>query len=242
LELDDRLVAAHITLGIYKLLYEWNFAEAERQFKRALELDPDNSWAHAEYGSYLARMRRFDEAINERKRAYDLAPTNAAELSNLAYAYDLAGRYDEALTHFQKAIQMNPRFPGAHLGIARVYFHLGRFEDAIAELNTSMSLSEGNLGAIAALGHVYGVVGKRDEARKVVADLEERAKTKYVPPYLIAVVYAGLGDRDQTFTWLERAYEERYPGLTQLGNDPVFDRVRPDPRFTSLMRRVGFSS
>jgi tetratricopeptide (TPR) repeat protein len=187
-------------------------------------------------------MRRFDEAINERKRAHDLAPTNVAELSNLAYAYDLAGKYDEALTAFQKAIQMNPRFPGAHLGIARVYFHLGRFEDAIAELNTSMSLSEGNLGAIAALGHVYAVAGKRDEARKVVADLEERAKTKYVPPYLIAVVYAGLGDRDQTFAWLERAYEERYPGLTQLGNDPVFDRVRPDPRFVKLMRRVGFSS
>jgi DNA-binding winged helix-turn-helix (wHTH) protein/TolB-like protein/Flp pilus assembly protein TadD len=242
LELDERLVEAHITLGIYKFLYEWNFAEAERQFKRALELDPDNNWAHSEYASYLARMRRFDEAINERKRALDLAPPNPADLSNLAYAYDLAGRYDEALTHFQRAIQMNPRFPWAHLGIARVYFHLGRFEEAIAELNTSISLSDGNLGAIAALGHTYAVAGKRDEARKVVTDLEERAKTKYVPAYLIAIVYAGLGDRDQTFAWLERAYEERYPGLTLLGNDPVFDRVRPDPRFANLMRRIGFSS
>jgi DNA-binding winged helix-turn-helix (wHTH) protein/tetratricopeptide (TPR) repeat protein len=242
LELDDRLVEAQITMGSYKFRYEWNFAEAEKHFKRALELDADNSWAHAEYGSYLARMRRFDEAINERKRAFELAPTNPVELSNLGYAYDLAGRYDEALTHFQNAIQMNPKFSGAHLGIARVYFHLGRFEDAIAELNTSMSLSDGDIGAIAALGHTYAVAGKRDEARKVVVDLEERAKTKYIPAFLIAVVYAGLGDRDQTFAWLERAYQERHPSLTQLGNDPVWDRVRTDPRFTNLMRRVGFKS
>lgn len=242
LELDERLVEAHTTLGIYKFFYEWNSAEAERQFKRAIELDPNNSRAHSEYGSYLANIGRFDEAINERKRAHDLDPTSAVEFSNLAFTYDLAGKYDESLAHFEQAIKLNPLSPWPHFGISRVYYHLGNFEEAIAENNYAMTLSDGSLNTICVLGYLYAVTGKRNEARKVIADLEERAKKKYVPPYLIAIVYAGLGDREQTFIWLDRAYEERHWGMTHLANDPVFDRVRPDPRFANLMRRVGLTS
>ena len=239
LELDERLLIAHIIMGDCKLNYEWNPSEAERHFKRAIELDPEDSWAHSAYGSYLQKVGRFDEAINEKKRTRELAPTNAAEISNLGWTYYYAGKYPEAIAVYKQAMELNPRFPWAHVGLGRTYLSKGQHEEAIAELNNAISLSEGNVRAIGMLGYAYAVTGKHAEARRLIADLEILSRQKYVPAYFIAIIHAGLGDRDQTFAWLERAFSERYPSMTLLKTETVFDSVRSDPRFANLMRRVG---
>jgi len=239
LELDDKIMEAHITLGSYWLDYEWNASAAEREFKRALELDPDSSWAHSAYGTLLRKLGQFEEAAKENKRSAELWPTNAAERSNVGWVYFYAGKYEEAISHYKQALDLNPRFPWAHLGISRAYFQLRRYDDAAAALKDAVTFSEGNVRTIAALGHQYAMTGKEAEARKVLGDLEELSKRKYVSPYFIAVVYAGLGDREQTFNWLEQAFAERHPSMTNLAREPYFDRVRADRRFTNLRRRVG---
>jgi len=241
LELDEDLVEAHIILGLYELSYEWNALAGEKQLKRAIELNPDHSWAHSAYATYLRTQGRFDEAINENKRSADLAsgPAVAAEISNIGWTCFHARKYDEAITYYKRALSLSPRLPFAHLGIGRTYFQMGRSEEALAEVTNAVSFFEGNVRTIATLGHQYAVMGKQAEARKIIADLVELSNRKYVPPYFIAVVYAGLGDRDQTFSWLERAYQDRYPSLAFLEYEPYFDRVRNDPRFADLKRRVG---
>ena len=239
LELDETLSDAHLTLGVYKMNYEWNWSEAEREFKRAIELDPNNEGAHSEYGSYFIRRGRFDEGIAMRKRAMNLAPSSAfPTIANLGAAYYFARQYEEAIKHYQRALEVNPRYARSHLAIAHAYVQMGKNEEAITEIKKAISLRDETRN-IATLGYAYAVSGKRAEARKVLAEL---AKRKYVSPYFIAAIYTGLGDRDQIFVWLERAYQEHHPNMTQIGVDPVFDPVRSDPRFADLMRRVGLSS
>lgn len=243
LELDDTLSDAHRTLGIYKMNYEWNWPEAEREFKRAIELDPKNDGAHSDYGSYLIRMGRFDEAIAMRKLARDLAPPSAFPvIANVSTAYYYARRYEEAIEHCQKALELNPRFPRCYLWIGQAYVQMGKHEEAIAKIKQAITFSGGNTIHTAALGHAYAVAGKRAEARKVIVELEKLAKQKYVSPYFFAVIYAGLGERDQTFAWLEKAFQERHQLMTLIGAEPLFDSVRSDPRFAELVRRVGLPS
>jgi DNA-binding winged helix-turn-helix (wHTH) protein/TolB-like protein/Flp pilus assembly protein TadD len=241
LELDDTLSDAHVMLGLYKMNYEWNWTEAERELKRAIELDPNNDGAHSEYGSYLIKMGRFDEAIAMRKHAQALAPPVAAIIANVGYSYYYARQYDEAIKQHQRALELNPRFWRSQLAIGHAHVQLGKYEEGIAEIKKAISFRE-ETRAIATLGHAYAVAGRHAEARKVIDQLEQLSKRKYVPPYFIAVIYAGLGERDKMFAWLERAYQERHPFMTFIGVEPVFDPVRSDPRFVELVRRVGLPS
>jgi DNA-binding winged helix-turn-helix (wHTH) protein/TolB-like protein/Flp pilus assembly protein TadD len=241
LELDDTLSDAHVMLGLYKMNYEWNWTEAERELKRAIELDPNNDGAHSEYGSYLIKMGRFDEAIAMRKRARDLAPPVAPIIANVGFAYYYARQYDEAIKHHQRALDLNPRFFRSQLAIGNAYVQLGKYEEGIAEIKKAISFRE-ETRAIATLGHAYAVAGRHAEARKVIDQLEQLSKRKYVPPYFIAVIYAGLGERDKMFAWLESAYQERHPFMTFIGVEPMFDPVRSDPRFIDLVRRIGLPS
>jgi DNA-binding winged helix-turn-helix (wHTH) protein/TolB-like protein/Flp pilus assembly protein TadD len=241
LELDETLSDAHVMLGLYKMNYEWNWSEAERELKRAIELDPNNDGAHSEYGSYFIKMGRFDEAIALRKRARDLAPPVAPIIANVGSAYYYARQYDEAIKHHQRALELNPRFFRSQLAIGRAHVQVGKYEEGIAEIKKAISFRD-ETTAIAALGHAYAVAGRHAEARKVIDQLEQLSKRTYVPPYFIAVIYAGLGERDQMFAWLEKAYQERHPFMTLIGVEPVFDRVRSDPRFIDLVRRIGLPS
>ena len=243
LELDEALSDAHRTLGSYKMNYEWNWSEAEREFKRAIELDPKNDGAHSEYGSYLIKMGRFDEAIAKRIEARDLAPPlSFPVIANVFTPYYYARRYDEAIKQCERALELNPRFPRCHLWIGQAYVQMGKHEAAIAELKQAITLHGDSANPLAALGHAYAVAGKRAEARKVIDELQELSKRKYVSPYFIAVIYTGLGQRDQAFTWLEKAYEERHPYMTLIGVEPLLDPLRSDPRFLNLVRRVGLPS
>src|SRR5882724_10126651 len=240
LELDETISDAHVMLGMYKMNYEWNWSEAERELKRAIELDPNNDGAHSEYGSYLIKMGRVDEAIVMRKRALDLVPPSTVPvIANLGNVYYFARKYEEAIKQHQRALELNPRFVRSHLSIGNAYVQLGKYEQAIAEINQAITLSGGDVKAIATLGHAYAVSGRHAEARKVIDQLAQLSKRKYVSPYFIAVIYAGLGERDQMFAWLEKAYQERHPFMTLISVEPVFDPVRSDPRFVQLVRRVG---
>ena len=242
IELDDTLSDAHRTLGSYKLNYEWNWSEAEREFKRAIELDPSNDGAHSAYGSYLITIGRFDEAIALRKRASDLAgPSVFPVIANLANACFYARRYEEAIKHYQRALELNPRFTRARVALGMTYVQMGKHEEDVAEIKQAISLRD-ETRSIAALGYAYAVAGKRAEARKVIGDLTELSKQKYVSSHFIAGIYAALGEPDQAFAWLEKAFAERHPSLTLIGVDPVFDTIRSDRRFTELVRRVGLPS
>lgn len=243
LELDEKLSDAHVTLAAYKMNYEWNWPEAEREIKRGIELDPKNDGAHSRYGSYFIKMGRFDEAIAMRKLARDLAPPSAfAVIANVGDPYYYARRYDEAIEHYQKALVLNPRFPRSHLWIGLTYVQMGKHDAAVDAIKQAITFSGGNTIHIAALGYAYAAAGKRAEARKVIDQLERLSKGKYISPYFFAIIYAGLGERDQTFAWLEKAFQERHQLMTLIGVEPLFDSVRSDPRFADLKRRVGLSS
>ena len=242
LELDETLADAHAALGSYKMLYEWDWSGAERELKRAIELDPNNVRAHLEFGSYLQRVKRFDEAIAERKRARELDPLSPTATANVGYPYYYSRQYETAIEHYQHALELDPHFSWSHLWIGQAFVQMGRYHEALAEITKAISLSGGNTRAIATLGHAYAAAGRTAEARKVIDELKKSLKQRYVSAYFIAVIYSGLGDRDQAFTWLEKAYQERHPYMTLIGVEPVFDPVRSDLRFPDLVRRVGLPS
>jgi DNA-binding winged helix-turn-helix (wHTH) protein/TolB-like protein/Flp pilus assembly protein TadD len=242
LEIDETLADAHALLASYKLKYEWNWPEAERELKRALELDPNNAAAHDAYGTYFQSMGRFDEALAERKLAQKFDPVSPSSVANVGYPLYYARRYDEAIGHFQRALELNPNYSWGHLWVGQAYVQKGMYEEAIAEINKAITLSGGNIRALATLGHAFAAAGKRDEAQKVLVELEQLSKQTYVSPYFMAVVYSGLEEKDQAFHRLEQAYQERHAYMVLLKVEPVFDPLRSDPRFAGLMRRVGLPS
>ena len=239
LEIDDTLAEAHAAFGAFKLDYEWDWAGAEREYKRSLQLKPNLSSAHSGYGTYLQSLGRFDEARAEREISRQLDPTSPFAIANVGYPLYYAHRFDQALEHYRKALELDPNYFWAHLWIGQVYVQQRKYPEAITEIKKAIDFSNGNIRAIATLGHAYAVAGKRSEALKVFAELQERAKQQYVSPYFIAVVYAGLGERDQVFAWLEKAFAERHPYLSLIKVEPVFDDLHSDSRFADLLRRIG---
>ncbi|HET8670970.1 MAG TPA: protein kinase, partial [Candidatus Saccharimonadales bacterium] len=239
MEIDETLADAHTALADYHLSYEWDWSGAERESRRAIELDPNDASAHSGYGSYLQAVGRLDEAIAERKLCRDLDPLSPTATANVGYPYYFARQYDRAIEYYRKALELDPNYSWSYLWIGQAYVEKGMYEEAIAEINKAITLSEGNTRAVATLGYAYAVAGKRGEAQKVIVELNEQSKLRYVSPYFIAVIHAGLGEKDQAFAWLEKAYQERHPYLTLLKVEPVFDNLRSDPRFQDLLRRVG---
>jgi DNA-binding winged helix-turn-helix (wHTH) protein/TolB-like protein/Flp pilus assembly protein TadD len=239
LEIDETLAEGHALLATYKLNYEWNWRDAEREFKRALELNPNNSLTRHSYSIYFQTLGRFDEALAERKLAEKFDPLNPNSIANVGWPLFFARRYDEAIEHFRRAIELEPNYVWGHIWIAEAYAEKGMYEEAINEVNKALSLSPGNTRALAVLGYVHALAGRRDEARKVLGQFEEMAKQKYVPPFFFAMIHIGLGEKDQAFEWLEKAYQERHAHLINLKIQPVYDPLRADPRFDNLVRRVG---
>jgi DNA-binding winged helix-turn-helix (wHTH) protein/tetratricopeptide (TPR) repeat protein len=241
LEIDDSLADAHASLATYKFWYEWDWAGSEREFKRAIELNPNVGKAHHEYAGLLQVFGRFDEAVAEREKSRQLDPLSPNAVATVGYPHYYAGRYDEAIKYFKQALELDPNFSWSHLWIGQVYLEEGKHEEAIVEIEQALKLSDGNTRALATLGYAYAVAGKRAEALKVVDKLKEAAKQRYVSPYFIAVIHAGLKNRDEAFVWLEKAFEERQPYLTHLKVEPVFANLRGDPRFDDLLRRIGLT-
>jgi DNA-binding winged helix-turn-helix (wHTH) protein/TolB-like protein/Flp pilus assembly protein TadD len=240
LNLDPLLAQAHTELAMVNLTFDWDWAGAEREFKRAIEIYASDPDAHYYYAYFLAFMGRFDNAITEMQNAQQLDPVSLVKLTGLAQVLLVARRYDDALEECRKALEMDPNLGFAHWLLGLAYMHRGSYEPAILALQKSIPLSGDSPDEPASLAHAYALAGKRAEARKILDELKEQAKRKYISPSAMADLYGALGDKDQAFALLEKAYDERDNMVVLLKVEPTFDPLRSDPRFTDLLRRVGF--
>jgi TolB-like protein/DNA-binding winged helix-turn-helix (wHTH) protein/Tfp pilus assembly protein PilF len=242
LELDETLSEAHATLGLIAMNTDWDWAEAEREFKRAIELNPNYATAHAWYGEFLADMGRFEEGVAEIKRGQELDPLSLVINTDVAKVYMLARRYDEAIEQYKRALELDPEFEVAHGLLALTYSLKGMHEEALSELRKIKNLEKDPM-YLSFLGYVDARAGKRDEAREVLKRMESLSKQTYASPLWMTIVYAGLGEKDEAFKWFERVFDERTTGGTiALKVSPVYDSLRSDPRFSDLMQRTRFAS
>jgi eukaryotic-like serine/threonine-protein kinase len=239
IEIDDTLAVAHADLGAVYWYYDWNWPAAEKEFKRAIELDPNDSLSHEMYGWYLVTMGRVDEGISEAKRSQQLDPLAQERTSVLGWDLYLAHRYDEAIEQHRKAIELEPQYWPGYSWVGHALAQKGRWPEAIEAFQKAIAIEHVIAEPLIGLGHVYAVSGKKEEARKVLDELNDRSKYPYVSSYLVATIYTGLGDKDQAFASLERAYEDRSWYMTHLKLDPELDSLHSDPRFADLVRRVG---
>jgi tetratricopeptide (TPR) repeat protein len=240
-EIDDNLGEAHAVLGFTIFWYDWNWKEAEHQFKRALELDPNSADAHWFYGTFLSSMGRSAEALNEAKRAQELDPLNQIISSAEGQFLIHAGRIDDASAILQKTIEFDPNFWFAHMFASDAYIGKGMFTEAVAEARKAAELSGGNSHSLSSLGYALAKSGRQAEARSVLDGLLKLSTERHVSPHNIALIYNGVGQRDEALAWLERGFEQRDGRMVFLKVEPKWNNLRDDPRFQDLMRRVGFA-
>jgi TolB-like protein/Flp pilus assembly protein TadD len=240
LELDSTLAEPHATLAYAKDVFHWDGQGAEREYKQAIELNPSYAEGHHWYCSYLAATGRYTEAIAEARKAESLDPLSLVISADVGMeALAPAGRYDEAMQQCRKTLELDPRFAIAHACLARAYEYKTMYKEAIAEIQEAINLSGGSVIWEATLGHLYARAGRRDDAIKILNELKSRSKREFVPSQAFIWIYAALGDKDQAFAWLEKAYEERSDVMTVLEEERAFDPLRSDPRFQDLLRRIG---
>lgn len=238
LEIDDSLAEAHTSLARVLQVYDWNWAEAEQQYKRAIELDPRYPVAHQWYGGYLERTGRLDLAVAERNLSLQLDPLSAITNFELGQTYVFMREYDKALDQFRKVLELEPNFPAAHQYIPLALIGKGMLDEAMARVQSE---NEGRIGVTGVSGYVYAVAGRTDEARKKIEELKKlRGQPLYISPTSIAAIYSALGQSDEAIEWLEKGYEERAFQMQTLNLDPRWDNIRSDPRFADLVRRIGF--
>lgn len=239
LELDENLADAHAALGFIICYWDWKWREAEKEFIRAVELEPNGERGHHVYALYLNDMGRPEQAIAETKKTLDVDPLSVLARWNLADFYMTAGQPEQAEVEFQKIFELIPDSSDGHQGLGMAYTLENRLNDAIAELQAAEKLSTDNIWIKASLGYTYAVAGKRNLALKIIDDLKQISKRKYVAADLLAMIYSGLGDKDSAFEWLETAFRQRDDQLPGLKVDPFFASLRSDPRFADLVRRIG---
>ena len=240
-QLDDSLAEAHTSLAVVKAAYEWEWSGAEREYKRAIELNPGYATAHYWYAfSVLTRLGRFEEAIAEMNRALEFDPFSLIINTNLGWIFYYAHRYDDALEQCRKVLDLDSNFASAHLRMVQAYEQKGMFDDAIAETEKLIPLRrEDQPEDIRALRKAYRTSGAKGYWRQRLGSVQQQMKHHYVSPAFVASIYASLGEKDEAFLWLEHAYAERDNWLSFLKVDPRFDNLRSDPRFQDLLRRIG---
>jgi serine/threonine protein kinase/Tfp pilus assembly protein PilF len=239
LKLDDRLAEAHTSLGWVSMYFEWRWDRAEDEFKRAIELNPNYTTAQYWYAVLLFAMGRFDESVNRTKRAQELDPRSPIINTQMGWPYFFARRYDQAIEAFQNALLVEAGFWYAHWGLALSYIFRGMHEEALTELQKARHLHKGWQARIEApIGVAYGYMGRREEAQKVLDSLLEHSQHEYVPPTFLSHVYFALGDDSQGLDWLDRAFGVRDGELTWLKTYPVYDHVRSDPRYATLLSKM----
>ena len=239
LELDESLPEAHVAWGGVLQSHLWDWPAAEKEFLRALELDPNHAGAHHWYSDFLTAMGRKDEAVQAARRAAELDPLNLAINMTLGAAYFYARRYHEAIEQQKKTLDLDPTFAPAHRSMGGALEQLGRYDEAIEEYRKGVALST-DLYAKTLLAHTYAVSGRTDESRRLLSELAAGAGDRYVSAYSLAAVYAGLGESDRAFEMLGRAFESRDRGMAWILVAPRFDPLRADPRFSDLLRRMKF--
>jgi serine/threonine protein kinase/Flp pilus assembly protein TadD len=239
LEIDPALAEAHAVLGDFKMSYEFDWAGADSEFKRAVELDPSYPTAHHWYSIRLLVFGRFDEALAEIKRAQELDPISLIINTTIADILFEMRQYDKSIDQSKKTLELDPNFAFAHSLLGWAYLQQGRFDEAIAEYQKVRTIVGSGPYGLADLGYAYGRTGKKGDAAQILSDLLQFSKQGYSLPYDIALVYWGLGDNNQTLEWLERAYQERSTFVMWLKIDPTWDGLRSDERFIALLKKMG---
>lgn len=240
LELDETVAEAHNSLADVIKAFDWDWAAAQSEYQRALELNPSDHVAHMWYADWLSKMGRHAEAITKAARARELAPVSADSGSFLGLMLYRSRRYEEGIVACRNAADLDRYYPVVYWFLALIYLQIGEVAAAIAELNKAVDLSDSPIYR-ALLGHAYGLIGDRVKALSTLDDLAMLSGQRYISPLDIAVVYTGMGERDCAFEWLEKAYQERTMRIQELP-DPIFDSLRADGRFADLMRRIGLAS
>jgi DNA-binding winged helix-turn-helix (wHTH) protein/Flp pilus assembly protein TadD len=239
LTLDDTLAEAHASLGLIKLNYDWDWTGAEREFKRAIELNPNYPTAYHSYSHYLIVMDRIEESLMMSKRGLELDPLDLEMNAHLAWHYYFARQYDQMLEQCLQTLEMDANFHETHWFLGWAYVQTAQYAKAVDAFQQAIALSACSPEMAAELGYAYAAFGKNDEARKILDELKESAGRVYVSPYCRALIHTGLGEKDQAMAWLGKAYQERVTMLIYLGRQPQFDALRSDPRFADLLQRVG---
>ncbi|HWO29279.1 MAG TPA: tetratricopeptide repeat protein [Candidatus Acidoferrum sp.] len=240
IELDNSLAEPHASLAFIEETYDWDWPAAEREYKQALELNPGYAQAHNWYAGYLTYTGRFNEGIAEAVRARELDPLSLPLNNALAGRLLAAGRYDEALRQVQTTLELDEHFAPTHQTLGWVYLHGGKRDDAIREFQHALELAgAADTDIQLDLGFAYAVSGRADEARRILANLQQMHEQGIVPAASVAILFGALGESNEAFVWLEKAYQERDPQLTYLKAGRRFEPLRQDPRFGQFIRRVG---
>lgn len=239
LEIDDKLAEAHTSLAYAKVLFDWDWPGAEREFKLAIELDPSYVTGHHWYALFLTMMGRFDQALSQMDLTLKLDPLSMVMNSHKGWILYFAHRFEQAIEQLHKAIEIDPLYPLTHYFLGLSYLKKDRIEDAVREFHRADELSEGHPGLVAGLGQAQALLGNRTGAYRYLDELKAASARRYISPYHMACVHAELGEKDRAFEWLGKAYEERSGWIAHLKVDPAVDGLRSDPRFDDLLRRVG---
>src|ERR1043165_7137765 len=238
LEIDDTLAEAHTTAGALTMFYDLDWTAAEREYKRAIELNPSYPISYEVYSYLLSATGRLDEAIKMAQRGADVDPLSVVLADDVSGAYYLARRYDEAIKQLEKSLEIDPNHFGGYLALGQVYEAKGMHEEAIKSLQKAIGIGGRTSGVLAPLGRAYAASGKKVEAQKILAELKEMAKQTYVSSYDLAILHVGLGDNEHAFEQLNKAYEDRAGWIMDINVEPVFDSLRSDPRFAELVSRM----
>ncbi|MDO8550757.1 MAG: tetratricopeptide repeat protein [Ignavibacteria bacterium] len=240
LEIDETLAEAHTSLAYIKFRFDWNWEEAEKEFKKAIELKPGYAAAHEWYALLLSLIGRYDEALREMRRAYELDPLSPSISTGLGRTLHFANRLNEAIAQYKKTIEMYPNYAEAHFALAMTYRGQKKIDEALKELDKAIELSHGRLVMIATRGMIYGFAGRRREALAVIDELVRLSHPNPVSPWFYASIYLSLGDKDKFFEYANKAYEQKDPLMVYFKTTSVFDpTLENDPRFHDLLRKMG---
>jgi tetratricopeptide (TPR) repeat protein len=240
LELDPSLAEAHVSRGWVNTWYDFDFVAADREFERSIELNSRYAMAHGWFAFYLGLMGRYEEAYTECQRAIRLDPLSSVLQCYLACIYWMARRYDQAIEQLEKTMELDASFMWIHGWLGWAYLGKSMHQDAITAIEKGVQASPGSTLYLAALGEAYAAVGDQPKVQRILGQLKEVSKQRYVTPYMLARISTALGDKHEALNCLETAYEERAPFMAFLKIDPQLDNLRSDPRFQNLLRRMNF--
>jgi TolB-like protein/Tfp pilus assembly protein PilF len=239
LEIDDQLAEAHLSLGYVSFTYDGDWPAAGKHFEQALALNPAYSRAHTFYPFYLSSLGRSEEALEVARRALDFDPASPAVSHSLAVQLYFARQFDQAIDQAHNTLEMDANFAISYAVLGEVYLAKGMYREGLLALEKYSALSRSSATSLALLGYSQARLGERSQALRMIEELKAASKQSFVPALFVALVYAGLEDKDQAFIWLEKAYEERFNRLAYLKVDALWDPLRSDPRLADLLRRVG---
>ena len=242
LEIDESLAEAHTSLAFALMHYHWDWAGAEKEFKRAIELNPSYAVGESWYAYFLTVTGRFNEAVDVRAKAQELDPLSIVISSDVGLTLYFARKYDETVEQFRKTLSSDPSFYAAYIPLGAALLHLHRPDEAVAAFKKARTFSQNHPIPSAALAYALAVSGKKEEAIKIAEGLKKLSSRSYVSPYWIGIIYAGLGDDNAAFDWLERGIASHDGSMIFLKVEPILDRLRPDPRFARLLANVGLNN